>query len=1088
MSIVSGIDSINASSNEPSKYYKMDEYELEVDDYVIIEQSENLMTSPLKEMEEGAHTVDNLESKTEKESKSSEGEVAEESTSLDYIPLSQKEKDSVEQKETSSQVDDDVSDLDTGDHKDIIVKKAAVKLQKTPNEKNKMAVSTYKKPHQPEKTSKIIMRSKEVSPVREPICTEKIIPILGEALVSIDPLARDKMLPKGIEAPKIPGNILECETKKMREDLTSSEKSKIENEKKEFPTSPKFEMEGSMTESMLNETPSDNIMTSSMIQYHIHTDEIDNEEITLLPEITPDSEGKTLECERTAAVPQDSATLNENSLMIDSQNKKDASSPDSKDAEKSIKERIIGSDEDSSSVGNRFQATFAHTFDDEEDEKPDEIAQYYSQDGQQMNESVVVDVSMDTKSKSSSKETHEELVIYDRVIDAPIENNNKPQSPEGVGDEDLQLNEDVSSTEVHKKKVEKESSLEDDDNVDSKDSIKEIRGEESDDDEEHLVGDEGVLSSSIADPMTTSMYISSQEYQPEEEMTFDTVLTIIRRLEYILRKTELILVDESSAIICEELPDENMLKSIAISIDEIHKLVEKCQLFYKHQTTALDFKDYVHIMTQSVECLVIKSKNDAQTLINRNVSCKEKLKEDLSRANELLVQCKNIEIEDEEEELVQSEENIITKTPPPSPQVEKISPKTQEKEILSESLMESERNYSSSSFITQTTYTHEMSDRQSSGIYGFEETLTTSPITTTKQQSSQLNRSKSLLVESVAPSKGSATRSYSITSSDMSEREISSNYPRDLSPSLESTSCFMPPIEEDVECMFPTMIAHVVPSSYRRGIPRSEEMERLCDVFLHEEETQIHSDSDIKRSSLPAPKQEEETIEPPSSDSLQRSPFAPSPQSGNSSASSTPSKRKGDYRTKVVTKTVTTRTIIDSEGNVIEEVIEEVEDSTSGEAPEDPIAAWGKPLRLPSPIRPNSPPQERKSNNKKSDRAQAASPPVYMDLAYVPHHGDAQYSNAEFFMRVRARYYVFSGVEPSKDVFNALLEAKQKWEDKNLEVTIIPTYDSDALGYWVAENEETLIENKIDLAPSASRCTINLQDHETSCAAYRLEF
>ena len=56
------------------------------------------------------------------------------------------------------------------------------------------------------------------------------------------------------------------------------------------------------------------------------------------------------------------------------------------------------------------------------------------------------------------------------------------------------------------------------------------------------------------------------------------------------------------------------------------------------------------------------------------------------------------------------------------------------------------------------------------------------------------------------------------------------------------------------------------------------------------------------------------------------------------------------------------------------------------------------------------------------------------------------------------------------------------------EVTIIPTYDSDVLGYWVAENEEALMEHKIDLAPSASRCTINLQDHETSCAAYRLEF
>lgn len=43
------------------------------------------------------------------------------------------------------------------------------------------------------------------------------------------------------------------------------------------------------------------------------------------------------------------------------------------------------------------------------------------------------------------------------------------------------------------------------------------------------------------------------------------------------------------------------------------------------------------------------------------------------------------------------------------------------------------------------------------------------------------------------------------------------------------------------------------------------------------------------------------------------------------------------------------------------------------------------------------------------------------------------------------------------------------------EVTIIPTYDTDVLGYWVAENEELLAELRIDLAPSASRCTINLQ-------------
>ncbi|RZF35005.1 hypothetical protein LSTR_LSTR010863 [Laodelphax striatellus] len=133
--------------------------------------------------------------------------------------------------------------------------------------------------------------------------------------------------------------------------------------------------------------------------------------------------------------------------------------------------------------------------------------------------------------------------------------------------------------------------------------------------------------------------------------------------------------------------------------------------------------------------------------------------------------------------------------------------------------------------------------------------------------------------------------------------------------------------------------------------------------------------------------------------------------------------------------------------------------------------------------RPESP--NKRGTNKENKKSGSY---IYVDLSYVPHNGNSHYSNVEFFKRIRARYYVFSGTEPSRDVFNALLEAKQTWEDKDLEVTIIPTYDTDVLGYWVAENEEVLAKNKIDLSPSASRCTINLQDHETSCSAYRLEF
>ena len=119
----------------------------------------------------------------------------------------------------------------------------------------------------------------------------------------------------------------------------------------------------------------------------------------------------------------------------------------------------------------------------------------------------------------------------------------------------------------------------------------------------------------------------------------------------------------------------------------------------------------------------------------------------------------------------------------------------------------------------------------------------------------------------------------------------------------------------------------------------------------------------------------------------------------------------------------------------------------------DPIESWGKPLGLPSPVPPNdnkgTPKKERKlppnvtaKNKLNDDRKRSDSPskhdkkkkfnPVYVDLTYVPHHGNSNYSYVDFFKRIRARYYVFSGIEPSKEVYNALLEAKQTWEDKNL--------------------------------------------------------
>lgn len=123
------------------------------------------------------------------------------------------------------------------------------------------------------------------------------------------------------------------------------------------------------------------------------------------------------------------------------------------------------------------------------------------------------------------------------------------------------------------------------------------------------------------------------------------------------------------------------------------------------------------------------------------------------------------------------------------------------------------------------------------------------------------------------------------------------------------------------------------------------------------------------------------------------------------------------------------------------------------DSPYDPIASWGKPLGLPSPAPPNNndkgtPKKEKKlpayvsaKNKLNDDKKRAESPsklkakkvnPVYVDLTYVPHHGNHYYSYVDFFKRVRARYYVFSGLEPSRQVYDALLEAKQTWDDKEL--------------------------------------------------------
>lgn len=137
-----------------------------------------------------------------------------------------------------------------------------------------------------------------------------------------------------------------------------------------------------------------------------------------------------------------------------------------------------------------------------------------------------------------------------------------------------------------------------------------------------------------------------------------------------------------------------------------------------------------------------------------------------------------------------------------------------------------------------------------------------------------------------------------------------------------------------------------------------------------------------------------------------------------------------------------------------------------------------------------------KSLNKNQATSHAAKPvrtmgvhPTYVELSYIPAHGNGNYCDAEFFKRVRARNYVLSALEPNESILNALIEAKETWEDKSLQVSLIPTYESDLMKKWFVSNEEKLVRLKIDVLPAAKYATITMDENpDLSCHVYKLEF
>ncbi|XP_068458949.1 microtubule-associated protein futsch isoform X2 [Clinocottus analis] len=128
------------------------------------------------------------------------------------------------------------------------------------------------------------------------------------------------------------------------------------------------------------------------------------------------------------------------------------------------------------------------------------------------------------------------------------------------------------------------------------------------------------------------------------------------------------------------------------------------------------------------------------------------------------------------------------------------------------------------------------------------------------------------------------------------------------------------------------------------------------------------------------------------------------------------------------------------------------------------------------------------NNSQKTSAAVPPGPPIYVDLAYVPNHCSAKNVDQEFFKRVRASYYVVSGNdpgsgEPSRGVLDALLEGKAQW-GSNLQVTLIPTHDSEVTREWYQQTHER--QQDLNIMVLASSSTVVMQDE--SFPACKIEF
>ncbi|XP_006002381.1 microtubule-associated protein 1B [Latimeria chalumnae] len=118
----------------------------------------------------------------------------------------------------------------------------------------------------------------------------------------------------------------------------------------------------------------------------------------------------------------------------------------------------------------------------------------------------------------------------------------------------------------------------------------------------------------------------------------------------------------------------------------------------------------------------------------------------------------------------------------------------------------------------------------------------------------------------------------------------------------------------------------------------------------------------------------------------------------------------------------------------------------------------------------------------------AASSPIYLDLAYIPNSYSAKTVNVDYFKRVRSSCYVVSGDDILKEsvmrsILDALLEGKALWGN-NIQITLIPTFDSLVMHEWYQQTHEK--QQELNITVLGSNSTVAMQDE--TFPACKVEF